>query len=333
MDTELTRKRIPRIALILTIGIILIGIGAIAALSFRERPLLRTGMIEATEYDVASKIPGRVASMTVREGEEVIVGQELFRLSDREVRAKVAQAQGVVDAARAQFDMALNGARPEQLEMVERKTEASRSLFELAEATLDRMQALHRDELISDQQLDVTLQKYQAALAGLAAADAELSMVREGTRSEEQRMARGQYDRALQTLEEAESYLAESTGLAPATGIVTRLYAEIGELVATGYPVLSILDPDDAWAELNLPETELNHIRVGDTLSGTIRGLGQSVEFRVENIAAMADFANWRAQDDRGTFEVRSFTVTLRPHDPIPGLRPGMTIQFELPQG
>jgi len=333
MDTQPKSRSFGTTPLVLTIGFVLIGVGLTAVLAFRDQPLLRTGMIEATEYDVASKIPGRIASLEVREGERVTAGQELFRLTAREVAAKVAQAQGAVDAAKAQLDMALNGARPEQLEMLMRKVEAAQSLFDLAEATSNRMKTLHLDGLISDQELDVTIQKYQAALAGVSAAEAELSMARTGTRPEEQRMARGQYDRALQALEEAESYLEESTRSAPVTGIVTRLYVEAGELVATGYPILSILDPEDAWAELNLPETELHLVRIGDTIPGTIRGLGRTEGFVVEDLAAMADFANWRAQDDRGTFEVRSFTVKLRPLDPMSGLRPGMTVQFELPRG
>ncbi len=318
--------------LLLAVGFIVVGVGVIGALAFHESPLVRTGMIEATEYDVASKIPGRISNVAIREGDEVVAGQELFRLTDREVVSRVGQAQGAVDAAKAQLDMALNGARPEQVAMVERKLEAARSLFNLAEATLNRMRALHADSLIADQELDIAIQKYQAALAGVSAAEAELSMVRTGARSEERRMARGQYDRALQARAEAESYLEETVGLAPATGIVTRVYADVGELVAAGYPVLSILDPSDFWAELNVPETELHLLGVGDTVPGTIRGLDQVVDFQVENLAAMADFANWRAQDDRGTFEVRSFTVTLRPAEPVAGLRPGMTVQFVLPQ-
>ena len=330
MDTQPKSTRIRRAPLLLTAGAVLAGIALISCFAFRDRPILRTGMIEAREHDVASKIPGRVASLAVREGEAVTEGQLLFRLSDREVSARVAQAQGAVDAARAQLDMALNGARPEQLDMLQRKVEADRSAYDLAARTLSRMQSLHRDSLISDQELDVVLQKHQAALAALSAAEAELSMARAGPRDEERRMARGQYDRARQALEEARSYLDESAGVAPLTGTVTRLFVDEGELVASGYPILSVLDTHDTWAVLNLPETELHLLRVGDTIPGIVRGLNQTADFRVEDLAAMADFANWRAQDDRGTFEVRSFTVTLRPTDPVPGLRPGMTVQFDL---
>lgn len=314
----------------LTGGVLLLGAVAIVALSRESTPLRRTGQIEAREIDVASKIPGRLRTVAVREGDTVSGGQLLFSLTDREVQAKVAQARGAVDAARAQYDMARNGARPEQIAIAERAWRAAESQFALAEKTWKRLASLHADSLLSRQEFDVATQKRDAARAAMEAAEAQYALARNGTRSEERSMARGQYDRAANTLEEARAYLDESSVAAPIDGIVSRRYADPGELVATGYPVVSIMDPDDMWAELNLPETELRHLRVGDSVTGMVHGLGRAMHFRITHIAAMADFANWRAQDDRGSFEVRSFTVTLRPLRHMPGLRPGMTVTFDI---
>ncbi len=317
---------------LLTAGfIILVGSVATFALVQRAEPLLRTGSVEAREIDIASKIPGRIRRVTVREGQTVRAGDILFELSDREMKAKVAQAQGATDAARAQWEMSRNGTRPEQIEMADRGYRAAQSQFELAENTYRRMAALRADSLLSEQEFDGVRQKYNAARAAMDAAAAQLRMAQKGARTEERAMARGQFDRASQTLVEAESYLEETTGRAPIDGIVSKRYADTGELVSTGYPVLTIMDPNDMWAELNLPETELRRIRVGDILPGTVNGIGKKLSFRVENIAAMADFANWRAQNDRGSYEVRSFSVTLRTIHPERDMRPGMTVVFELP--
>ncbi|MBE0643444.1 MAG: HlyD family efflux transporter periplasmic adaptor subunit [Bacteroidetes bacterium] len=324
-------KKKTRLSLLAAGLIILCGSAAIFALSHREEPLLRTGSIEAREIDIASKIPGRLRRIPVREGQRVHAGDMLFELSDREMKAKVAQAQGAVDAARAQWDMARNGTRPEQIEMADRGYRAAQSQFELAENTFRRMTALHADSLLSEQEFDGVRQKYNAARAAMDAAAAQLRMAEKGARSEEKAMARGQFDRASQTLVEAESYFEETSGRAPIDGIVSKRYADSGELVSTGYPVLTIMDPKDMWAELNLPETELRRVHVGDVLPGTVNGTGKRLSFRVENIAAMADFANWRAQNDRGSYEVRSFCITLRPTRQTKNMRPGMTVVFELP--
>ncbi|MDD4052096.1 MAG: biotin/lipoyl-binding protein, partial [candidate division Zixibacteria bacterium] len=78
-----------------------------------------TGMVEATEVDVAAKIPGRVDSVLVREGDRVTRGQVLATLTTKEVDAKLEQARGVMEAAKARMEMAQNGARPEEKEAVE----------------------------------------------------------------------------------------------------------------------------------------------------------------------------------------------------------------------
>jgi HlyD family secretion protein len=158
-------------------------------------------------------------------------------------------------------------------------------------------------------------------------------MARNGARPEEKEAARGQYDRALGSLDEARAYVDETCVRSPIPGVIGKRYADEDEIVPSGFPVLTVLDTRDVWAELNLPETELARLRPGSVVTGTIHALGRSARFRVASIAAAADVANWRAQNDRGSFEVRSFTVTLRPEGRIPGLRPGMTVAVELENG
>jgi len=105
----------------------------------------------------------------------------------------------------------------------------------------------------------------------------------------------------------------------------------MGELAAVGYPVVSIIDTSDAWAELNIPATELELLKIGMEIKGRIYGTGTYEYFKVVNFSAMADFANWRSTSDKNTFDVRSFTVRLVPvKKNIPNLRPGMTVMFDL---
>ena len=323
-------KRMNAVGLAAAVVVTLAGGAAVLAVANRDATLIRTGSIEVREIDVASKIPGRLLDVRVREGQSVAKGDTLFDLTGREVDARVAQAAAAVDAAHAQWNLSMKGLRAEQVELAERGVEAAQSQYELAEATYRRMKALHDEQLLSDQEHDAIRQKRDAARAALQAANAQLRMAQSGARDEEKAMARGQYDRALQALEEARSYQDETHALAPIAGIVSKRYADPGELMSTGYPVISLMDSRDVWAELNLPETELRYLKVGDRVEGMVNGLGKTATFRVEHIAVMADFANWRAQDDRGSFEVRSFTVTLRPLGRVEGMRPGMTVRFEI---
>lgn len=318
---------------IIGIAVIVIGIVVILLLQSggKDNQMVRIGQIEMREYDVASKVPGRLEWIKVDEGDYVDMGQQLFKLTDREVKAKVAQAQGAVESAKAQYDMALNGARKEEISMAEKALNAAKSQFVLADKTYKRMKTLHDEKLISDQELDVIYQKYSAATAAMEASSAQYEMAVKGARIETKDMARGQYDRASQAREEAMSYLDETVLYSPIKGIVAKRYIDAGELVSSGYPVLTIIDPNDVWAELNLPSQELEKIKIGSIIKGKIHGIGRTELFKVANFAAMADFANWRSTGDKATFDVRSFTVKLIPvNKEIFSLRPGMTVSFDL---
>ena len=311
--------------------IILFSIILIFKLSNKDTSIIRTGQIEMREYDVASKIPGRIEWIKVGEGDIVNIGDQLFKLTDREIKAKMGQAEGAVESAQAQYDMVKEGSRKEQIDMAERKYIADKSQFELADKTFKRMKNLHNDKLISDQDYDGVEQKYKAAQAAMEASKAQYDMAVTGARNQEKRMAQGQVSRATQGLEEVKAYLDESVVKSPWGGIVAKRYLDVGELAAVGYPVITIVDTNDVWAELNLPANELEQIKIGMIIKGRVHGIGSFEQFKVVNFSAMADFANWRSTSDKATFDVRSFTVRLVPiNKSIPNLRPGMTVSFDL---
>ena len=107
--------------------------------------------------------------------------------------------------------------------------------------------------------------------------------------------------------------------------------AEPGEIVSAGYPVMTVLDTADVWVTLQVREDLMPSIRMGRTISVIIPAVGETaVPFRVSYIAAMADFATWKATNQKGDFDLRTFEVRLRTEHPVPGLRPGMTARAAL---
>lgn len=321
------KSKIKNIALALSIAGIAFGCG-----QNKDSKLIRTAQIEMREYDVSSKIPGRIEWIKADEGDSVTAGQDLFKLTDREVKARLGQAMGSVSSASAQMQLALNGARPEQIEMAERNYNAAKTQYDLAEKTLNRMKKLYDEKLISAQEFDVIMQKYKGAGELMDAAKAQFDMAKNGSRKEEKAIAKGSLDKAQQAAEEARAYIDESIIKSPISGIVGKRYSDANELAAVGYPVLCIFDPNDAWAELSLPSFELEKIKIGETIEGLIRGLGRTEKFTVHSFSAMADFANWRAQDQRGSYDSRTFIVKLKPVNFIQGMRPGMTVEFDINQ-
>jgi HlyD family secretion protein len=108
---------------------------------------------------------------------------------------------------------------------------------------------------------------------------------------------------------------------------VSKKIVDAGEMVAAGYPVFTILNPNDTWVVLQVKEDQMKAITMGAKFKGIVRALAEEEhEFEVYYIAPMADFATWKPTNQKGDFDVKTFEVHLRSMTPIQNLRPGMTV-------
>ena len=318
--------------LLIPVVLILAAVVVLVLQSAKPKVTVVTGMVETKEIDVASKIPGRVDSVLVQKGQRVHRGELLAYLESKEIDAKVAQAKAVMEAAKAKWDMARRGARPEEKEAVEKLYLQAKHQFEFARKTYERVQQVYKDSVISAQKMDEVTFKYNAAKEQMEAARAKYDMVLKGARKEQIRAAEALFRQAEGAYREALAYQKETRLVSPIDGIVQDLVADQGEIVAAGYPVITLIQPQDAWVVLQLREDQLKGIKLGDVFKGTIPALDKQVDFKVDYIASMADFATWKATNQKGDFDLKTFEIHLRPLKPVQGLRAGMTVRVELPQ-
>lgn len=285
-----------------------------------------TGMVEVDEIDVSSKIPGRVDSVFVQEGDKVTRGQILAKLGSTEIDAKVEQARGAMTAAKAKLEMARNGARPEEKEAVEKLYMQSKHQFELAEKTYNRVNEIYKDSVISDQEHDQIEFQYKAAKEQMDAAKAKYNMTLKGARNEEIEAAEGLYHQAENAYNEAISYQSEAILKSPIDGEICKKIANPGEMAAAGYPLFTVINPDDVWIVAQIREDHLSQVKMEAIARVDIPGIGaKGAAFKVTYIAPMAEFATWKATNQKGDFDLKTFEIHLRPVNDIPNLRAGMT--------
>ena len=290
-----------------------------------------TGLVEITSIDVASKIPGRIDSILVNEGQNVSKGQVLAILQSRELNAKVEQTKGQLDIAKFKYQMALNGARTEEKEAVEKLYLQAKHQFELAEKTWNRMYNLYQDSVISLQEKDVYEFQYKASMEQMLAAKAKYEMVINGARYEEIQMAKGLFYQAENGLNEALAYQDEIFIKSPITGELKKKIVDEGEMLAAGYPAFTIIDLNDVWVTIQLKETDMNGIKIGDTFNASITALNNlETKFVVSYVSSLGDFANWRPTNQKGEFDIKTFEIRLRSKQKIDGLRAGMTVNVDL---
>lgn len=180
------------------------GCGSAGAMS---RHFDAQGSIQSTEISINSKLPGRIKTVFVSEGEKVSAGDKLVEIASDEIVAKKEQAEAAVSQAKAALELA-NG----QVAQAEAGVEASESQLEQAKAALDASKALVNQAqagvssaraLISQAKSSVTASEGKvreaaagrdAALKQQEAAEAVQTKANNGAREQEIAQAQAAYD-------------------------------------------------------------------------------------------------------------------------------------------
>ncbi len=318
-------KKINVFGILSAILVIVIAIIALGWYLVKSEPVLIQGTVECTSYKASSKIAGRIDAMKVKQGEVVEKGRLLYTLSTPELDAKLQQAEAVRSAAKALDDKAVAGARSQQIESALNMWQKAQTGKELAKKTYERVQNLYRDGVVPAQKLDEAKANYDAMVATENAAHSQYRMALEGARKEEKAAAAAQVRQAQGVVKEVEAYLGDAMIYSPVAGEISSIISEEGELVGSGYPVVTILDLNDAWITFNIKETMLPKIEIGKSIEAYIPALDKNITLEVSYIAVQADFATWNATRTQGSFDIRTFAVKMKPTDAVSGLRPGMS--------
>lgn len=198
------------------------------------------GRIEATQIDVSSKYAGRLAEVTVKEGDEVTAGQVIARISSPEYEAQFRAAQAQVLRARQAL------AEAEAL-IAQRKSDQL-----LARTDAERGRELAAKGYLSKQVEEQRTAKADAADAALRAAQAQRDQAAFAIRASEA------------DAEQIKAILVDLALVAPRSGRVQYLLARAGEVVAAGARVVTILDLSDVYMTIYLPAAQAGRLALGD---------------------------------------------------------------------
>lgn len=323
------RRRLLRVAAVLLLVLVASGLW----LAFRAPRAQVQGMADADTINVSAKIAARVAELKVREGDRVAAGQVLFVLDSPEVAARERQAHAVLDAAHAMASKAEEGARSEDIRAAEANWRRAQAGAELATSTWRRVDTLHREGVVTRQKRDEAFAQARSAEELAKAARAQYDQALAGARAQDKAAAQAQVRQAEGAVAEIDAAREETRGRAPSAGEVAKRMTDVGELVPAGYPVFTLVDIDRLWVAVNLRESQLQGVRIGSRLPGSVPALaGREAQFEVYFIQPAGDYATWRATRESVGYDVRSFEVRLRPVQPVAGLRPGMSVLFPWPE-
>jgi HlyD family secretion protein len=211
------------------------------------------GRIEATQVDVAAKYPGRLATLTKDEGDEVTAGEVVATISSPETEAQLRSAQAqVLKAKQALAEaIALIAQRKSDLDFT--RTDNERGKFLVAQGNL------------SQQVADLRRSKFEAAEAAYVAAEAQRDQ------------AESQIKSAVADVERLQAILVDLVLVSPRSGRVQYRLARRGEVVAAGQRILTILDLNDIYMTIYLPAEQAGKLSLGDEARTILDPLPQYV--------------------------------------------------------
>jgi HlyD family secretion protein len=292
--------------------------------------LVANGTIEATEVEVSSKLPGRLAQLVVKEGDQVQANQVIARLDMSEIEAEVAQQQAALARAEAQLKEQLAGSRLQEIEEARANLQQAEDTLKLARDDWNRFDNLFKEGAVSAQERDRAKNTVEIAQSQVKAAQERYALVRIGPRSEVIEAARHERDRAKAALHLAQVRLRDSTILAPLTATVLTKRAEQGEVVNPGFPIVILINPDDLWLRVFIPESEIGLVSVGQAAAVTVDSFpNRRFDGKVIEISSKAEFTPRTVQTKKERVNlVFGVKISLDNRERL--LKPGMPADTEI---
>jgi HlyD family secretion protein len=253
------------------------------AASATHEPLLIAGPGRVEPYSedikIGSELSGRLKMVNVEEGDAIRRGQVLAELENADYRAQVESARANVVAKQAALRKVINGARHQERDEAWSSVSEAKAVMENAQSELRRRQELFGAGVVSREELDRYTSDANVAKAKYESAVQHHALVDDLAREEDRSLAEADVKLAQAQLEEAEARYAKTFIRSPIDGTVLRKHHRSGESVSNSStvpdPVLTIGDRQTLRVRVDVDETDVSKVRVGQKAYVTADAFGQ----------------------------------------------------------
>ena len=315
---------------------IIVGVVAAAVIALsvfyllRPEPLLVQGEVDATRFDIAARVDGRVKEIPVERGQNVPAAAVLVRIDNPETLAKHEQMKAAQVVAEAQLANVLVGTRVETIAARKAELGRAQAALVLAQKTFDRTHTLTEQGNAPQARLDQVTDTLHEAERAVDQAKSAYDQAVNGYTKEERAIAKANVEKANADIQSVQSIIDQLVVYAPVASQVYQRNVEPGEYVSPGVPLITLIDMADVWIHFDLREDLVKSLKVGDRFDVRIPALGdRRVTVEVKLIATKGEYASWRATRASGDFDLRTFSIRAYPVQPVPELRPGMSAYLD----
>jgi HlyD family secretion protein len=288
------------------------------------------GNVEVREVELGFRVGGRIAQVLVDEGDKVSPGQELARLDGQPIRDKLAGADAKVAAASAMVSKDSAGNRPQEVREAQTAVVDAEAKLGEARRLNERRRALSVRGFISRAALQESQAGLTAAAARLESARAGLSLMQEGTRTEDRTATRAEAAQVAAERRAIQTDLSDAVLKAPSAGQVLTRVREAGAIVQPGEIVYTVALTQPVRVRAYVAEPDLPRVRPGMRVSIRVDGSGKTWPATIGYISPVAEFTprTVQTEDQRADLVYR---LRLTVDDPKNELRQGQPVTVTLP--
>lgn len=229
-----------------------------------ENQLELSGTIETVSVTVSSKTAGQIVKLNASEGESVVIGDTLLVIDHENYELQKSQAEAALEAAEANYNLLINGARKEDLSNAEETLFQIKQNYETVSADFQRFKNLYEKKAITKKQFDEISAKYEITKSQLRQSEENLRKLKNFARPEELSAAKAKVNQAEAALNLIKKTISDCFVTAPTAGVVTNQLVEIGEMVVPQSSLFKISNLSNAEIYVYVQETDLGKLNLGD---------------------------------------------------------------------
>jgi membrane fusion protein (multidrug efflux system) len=244
--------------------------------------------VQGNVIQITPQVGGTVMSIHADDTDFVKAGQPLVKLDPADAKVALEQAEAALGQSVRQVRTlyANNGSLAAQVSL--READVAKAQAEVARASddLNRRASLVGNGAVSREELNHAQTQVNSARSSLAAAQAAALGAREQLASNQAMTSGTNVEEHPQVQAAAarvrEAWLAQQRAVlvAPVDGYVARRTVQLGQRVAAGTPMLSIIPLNQVWVDANFKEVQLRKLRLGQPVKLTADLYGKHVEYR-----------------------------------------------------
>ncbi len=282
--------------------------------------------------EVGSELDGRIAEFLVEEGDDVKKGDLIARLDNRDIMARLLEAEAELNVSRSKLKEIASGAREEEIKKAAAVLESAVADMEFARESLQRYKLLFKEGFTTQEIVDEKEKALKVALSKVREAQEEKLLLERGPKKETIKYLEDTVKRASASVEYYQEVLKKTTIISPLSGKIIRKYLQKGEIISRemNIPLVAVADLKKLWINAEIDETDIGRFNIGEDVE--IKSDAYPDKIFKGEVYRISDYVGARGFKPNNTarnIDMKVVQVKILIEDTV-YFKPGMTVDVRI---